>query len=475
MSTQSAARSERSSNAPAVNTSEAIDIAALIDSHPISRFQIWVMVLVGFSVVMDGFDVQAMGFVAPSIIHEWGVSRAAMGPVFGTSLIGMMLGSLILGPVADRIGRRPVLIGATLYLSLCMFATSFASTLPQLLVLRFITGLGLGGIMGNAIALVSEYSPTRKRATLMMWVSCGFTGGAVLGGIASAALIPAAGWRSVFLFGGAVPLAIALAMLACLPESMQFLVLRNRGLARVSHWLGKISPLVESGAMHRYLVHEQTLKGMPVSALFASGRARVTLLLWAVNFMNVLNLFFLANWLPTIAADAGYSVSRAALVGTTLQVGGVIGTIAMGPLIDRWGFFRVLAPGYLFAALAIAGIGQTSHASFALMMAFVAVSGFGIVGAQPANNTLAATVYPTALRATGVGWSLGVGRAGSIVGPVVAGNLMELHWTSSHLFMAAAVPAVLSCVMIAALSRDKLFASTFSVSEMEIVERERSR
>ena len=296
MNTQSAAISDHSSSTPTVKTSEIIDIAALIDSHPLSRFQKWVMVLVGFSVVMDGFDVQAMGFVAPSIIREWGVSRAAMGPVFGTSLIGMMLGSLILGPVADRIGRRPVLIGATLFLSICMFATSFASTLPQLLVLRFITGLGLGGIMGNAIALVSEYSPTRKRATLMMWVSCGFTGGAVLGGIASAALIPAAGWRSVFLFGGAVPLAIAIAMLAYLPESMQFLVLRQRGLARVSHWLGKIAPLVESAAPHRYLVREQAPAGMPVSALFASGRARVTLLLWAVNFMNLMNLFFLANW-----------------------------------------------------------------------------------------------------------------------------------------------------------------------------------
>jgi AAHS family 4-hydroxybenzoate transporter-like MFS transporter len=185
--------------------------------------------------------------------------------------------------------------------------------------------------------------------------------------------------------------------------------------------------------------------------------------------MNLLNLFFLANWLPTIAADAGYSVSRAALVGTTLQVGGVIGTIAMGPLIDRWGFFRVLSPGYLIAALAIAGIGQMSHVSFALMMAFVAVSGFGIVGAQPANNTLAATVYPTALRATGVGWSLGIGRAGSIVGPIVAGNLMELHWSAGRLFVAAAIPAVLSCVIIAVLSRDRLFASSSAAGEGEVV------
>lgn len=446
-------------SASPIDSTVAIDIAAIVDARPVGRFQVWLMVLVGLSVVMEGFDVQAMGFVAPSIIHAWGVSRAAMGPVFGASLVGMLLGSLALGPVADRVGRRPVLIGSTAFLAVCMLATAFTATLPQLLTLRLITGLGLGGIMGNAISLVSEYSPARKRATLMMWVSCGFTGGAVLGGVISAALIPVAGWQAVFLLGGSIPLVIAAAMVAYLPESMQFLVLRQRGIERVGVWLRKIAPDLTFPPGTRYLVHEPATDSMPVRALFEAGRARVTLLLWVVNFMNLLNLFFLANWLPTIAADAGYDVAHAAAIGTILQVGGVVGTIVMGPLIDRWGFFRVLTPCYLIAGIAIAAIGQTAQMSLALTLVCVAISGFGIVGGQPANNTLSASIYPTSLRATGVGWSLGVGRAGSIVGPIVAGTLMELHWSPAHLFLAAAVPALASCAVLIVLARDRLFAT----------------
>lgn len=437
-----------------------VDIAALIDARPVGRFQIGVLVLVGLSVVMDGFDVQAMGFVAPSIMRAWGISRAAMGPVFGASLIGMLVGALVLGPVADRIGRRPVLIGATAFLAVCMLATAFASTLAQLLTLRLITGLGLGGIMGNAIALVSEYSPARKRATLMMWVSCGFTGGAVFGGVISAVLIPVAGWHAVFLFGGLIPLVIATAMYFYLPESMQFLVLKQKQTDRVAAWLRRIAPDTPCGPHTRYRIHEPANHGAPVRALFEAGRARATVLLWTVNFMNLLNLFFLANWLPTIARDAGYSVSGAALVGTTLQVGGVVGTIVMGPLIDRWGFFRVLAPCYLIAGFAIAATGHAAQMPLALTLGVVAISGFGIVGGQPANNSLAATIYPTYLRATGIGWALGVGRAGSILGPVVAGTLMQLHWLPTRLFLAAAVPALMSCVVLIVLSRDKLFSPT---------------
>jgi AAHS family 4-hydroxybenzoate transporter-like MFS transporter len=246
-------------------------------------------------------------------------------------------------------------------------------------------------------------------------------------------------------------------MLVCLPESLQFLVLRQRNVHRISHWLHKIAPEIRPGVAYRYRIHERPQPGMPVGALFAGGRTRVTLLLWGVNFMNLLNLFFLANWLPTIATDVGYGTSSAALVGTMLQIGGVAGTIAMGPLIDRWGFFRILTPCALIATLGIAAIGQVAPLSFALMLACVAVSGFGIVGGQPANNTLSASIYPTALRATGVGWSLGIGRAGSIVGPIVAGNLMSLHWSPANLFFAAAVPALMSCIMLIALSRDRLF------------------
>jgi AAHS family 4-hydroxybenzoate transporter-like MFS transporter len=401
---------------------------------------------------MDGFDVQAMGYVAPAIIQQWGVSKASLGPVFGAGLSGMLVGSLTLSVLADRIGRRPVLIGATAFFAACMLATTRVTTIAELQVLRFITGLGLGAIMPNAMALAGEFSPRHRRITLMMLVSCGFTAGAVLGGLLSAALIPLLGWRSVFYVGGIAPLVIAALMLVALPESMQFLVLRGTRLDNVGRTLARLDPSVAIDSRTEYLVPERAKLDAPVAELFRHGRATATLLMWAISFLNLINLYFLSNWLPTIATGAGMTPARAVLLGTTLQVGGLLGTLLMGPAIDRAGFVRVLVPAFLVAAGTIALIGQPGIPAAALF-AIVASSGFCIIGGQPAVNALAASYYPTALRSTGVGWSLGVGRIGSIIGPVVGGELIGLHWSNSQIFLAVAVPAAASAVLMLGMDR----------------------
>jgi len=424
-----------------------IDIPALIDASKLGRFQIWILVLVGLTVLMDGFDVQAMGYVAPTIIQEWGVSKALLGPVFGAGLFGMLVGSLSLSVLADKIGRRPVLIGASIFFAICMLTTAWTTTIAELQVVRFITGLGLGAIMPNAMALAGEYSPKRERVTLMMLVSCGFTAGAVVGGVLASALIPAFGWRSVFYVGGVIPLVMAALMYFHVPESLQFLVLRGRRLDAVADCLRKIEPGVRIDRDTRYVVAEADQSGAPVAELFRHGRAAVTALLWVVNFMNLLNLYFLSNWLPTIAKSAGLSTTTAVLVGTALQVGGVVGTVVMGPIIDRIGFFRMLVPTFLVAAVTIALIGQPGI-PLAMLFAVVLITGFCIVGGQPAVNALAATYYPTKLRSTGIGWGLGIGRVGSIVGPVLGGELIRLNWSNSSIFMAVAVPAVVSATML---------------------------
>lgn len=430
-------------------TTDRLDLAALIDARPVGRFQIGVLVLLGASVVIDGFDAQAMGFVAPAIIRAWHIDKAALGPVFGASLTGMLVGSLLLSPLADRIGRRPVLIGSTLFFGLCMLATPLATSIGSLFAIRLATGLGLGGIMSNAMALAGEYSPRRRRVSLMMWVSCGFTAGAMLGGVVAAALIPRWGWGSVFHVGGAIPLAIGVAMLRWLPESMQYLVLRGRRLDDVHRWVERIAPGTPRVAP---TVAEARGDGALVRELFRGGRSGATLLLWAINFMNLLNLYFLSSWLPTLVTSSGYDLSTAVLVGTVLQFGGVVGTIAMGPIIDRTGFYRVLVPAFAIATVAVFAIGRPGL-SLAMLVAVVFAAGVCVVGGQPAINALAATIYPTTIRSTGVGWSLGIGRAGSIVGPIVAGQLIGWHWSNAELFVAAAVPALLSCAMIAMLSR----------------------
>jgi len=424
-----------------------IDIPDLINNNKIGSFQIGMLILCGLCVIMDGFDVQAMGYVAPAIIADWNVSKANLGPVFGAGLFGMLVGSLVFSITADKFGRRPVLIGSTIFFSLCMLVTPMATTIEQLQLIRFITGLGLGAVMPNAMALAGEYSPLRKKVTLMMLVSCGFTLGAVVGGLLSAALIPAFGWKSVFYVGGVVPLAIGVAMFFLLPESMQFLVLKQRNLDKVAAWLKRIDPTVTITADTHYVVHEKEHKGAPVLQLFRDGRAKMTILLWVMNFMNLLNLYFLSNWLPTIAKDAGLSTANAVLAGTALQVGGTIGTLVMGQLIDRSSFRHILLPCFLVAAVAIALIGRPD-VSLAFLFISIFIAGFCVVGGQPAVNALAASYYPTTLRSTGIGWSLGVGRIGSIAGPVLGGELIRMNWPNSTIFLVVAIPAVVSALMV---------------------------
>jgi MFS transporter, AAHS family, 4-hydroxybenzoate transporter len=428
-----------------------MDIAGLINQHPLSSFQKGIMVLIGGVVVMDGFDVQAIGFVAPVLTQDWHIDAKALGPIFAAGLVGMLVGSMLLSILADRIGRRPVLVGSTAFFSLCMLGTAAAASVPQLVFLRFLTGLGIGGVLGNAVALVSEYSPQRQRASLLMWISCGFTGGAIAGGLISATLIPWAGWRSVFLVGGVLPLGIAAVMYWRLPESLLFLSLQPGTHDRLRQLLRRIAPDLDPDR-DLYLGTPEQVKGRgSLTKLFRDGRALMTLLLWLVNFANLLNLFFLANWLPLLSTRMGFSSSIAVLMGTTLQLGGLIGAVFMGPLIDRLGYYRVLVPAFLIAGIAVAAIGEPGL-SLSLLYLVIFTAGICIVGAQPALNALASTLYPTEIRATGVGSSLGVGRLGAIAGPVVAAQLVALDWSSQALFLAAAVPASLSCILVIGLA-----------------------
>jgi MFS transporter, AAHS family, 4-hydroxybenzoate transporter len=429
----------------------AADIAGLINTHPLSSFQKGIMVLIGGVILMDGFDIQAMGFVAPALTQDWHLDPKALGPIFGAGLLGMLGGSMLLSILSDRVGRRPVLVGSTTFFSLCMLATAAAESVQQLVFLRFLTGLGIGGVMANAAALATEYSPQRQRASLLMWISCGFTGGAIAGGLISAVLIPWGGWRSVFVVGGILPLGIAAVMYWRLPESLLFLAMQQGGHDRLKELVRRIVPGADLGR-DLDLANPQQVRGRgSLTKLFRDGRAVMTLLLWLVNFANLLNLFFLANWLPLLSTRMGFNSSVAVLMGTTLQLGGLIGAIFLGPLIDRQGYYRVLVPMFLIAGFAVAAIGEPSL-SLALLYLVIFVAGICIVGAQPALNALAATLYPTEIRATGVGWSLGVGRVGAIVGPVVAAQLVALDWSSQSLFLAASVPASFSCIVVICLA-----------------------
>ena len=438
-------------HAPGLTSAIHVDLADFIERQPVGAFQVRLLLVCAAVLFIDGFDTQAIGYVAPSIGKEWGLERGALGPVFSAGLFGLMLGALIIGPISDRIGRRRVIIASVAAFGVATLATMFARDVTELLVLRFITGIGLGGAMPNAVALTAEVNPHRRRATMVMFMFAGFSLGAAVGGLIAAALIPHFGWSSVFLVGGLAPLLLVPLLLARLPESVRFLALSGDNDARIGALLEKIAPAVRFAPGTVFTVAEEKLEGLPVKRLFADGRTPATLAFWVLFFMSLLDLYLLSNWLPTVVNDLGASVSVAAIIGSMLQVGGFAGVFTLGRFIDRFSY-RALAVTYLVAALAVGTIGLVGH-STVLLTAAIFASGFCIVGGQIASNALAATFYPTNVRSTGIGWALGIGRLGSIVGPLVGGALIARHVGLDKLFLFAAVPAVIACVAAVFLSR----------------------
>ena len=421
-----------------------INVSSVIDESGIGAFQITIYALCFACLLMDGFDVQSLGYVAPALSAELHITRVQLGPVLSAAPLGVLIGSILCSMLADRIGRRPVLIGTTLFYALLTWLTARATSLEELRIVRVIGGIGMGAIMPNAMALVGEYSPRRLRVTIMMIVSNGFTAGAALGGFVAAWLLPRYGWRSVFYFGAVVPLVIGILMIGLLPESLQFLALQRKKLVQLGRWLQRIQPSLNvSGA--EYVLPEEPEKkgGVTFIRLLHDGRAAGTLLLWVVNFMNLLNLYFLQGWLTTVVTDAGYPQTTAAVVASMVQVGGTIGALTLGWFVHKWGFVPVLATLGVLGSINIAAIGQP-WIPLAMLTTVVFVAGICVTGGQAAINALAATYYPTELRSTGIGAGLGIGRIGAIVGPTLASVLLGFGWSARDLFLAAAVPPLIA-------------------------------
>jgi AAHS family 4-hydroxybenzoate transporter-like MFS transporter len=383
-----------------------------------TRFQLLPIVICGAIALMDGYDAQSMGYVAPALSADLHISRAALGPLLSSGLVGMVIGALVFGPIADRIGRKPVLIMSTIVFSLMSLATATAASLQMFTVFRLLTGVGLGGALPNTIALTAEFTPKSHRATAVTSMMCGFTLGAAFGGFVAAALISRFGWQAVFVVGGVVPLFIAILTARFLPESLSL-----------------------------ELEHRKP-KALVIKELFLDGRAKVTVLLWICFFMNLMLIFFLNSWLPTVMTDSGIKIRTAILITSLFQIGGTFGAVILGRICDK-GFlspFYVLAFVYFGAAVTTILIGQ-SGASIAALILTVTASGFCVTGGQTASNAVAAGYYPTAMRSTGVGWCLGIGRVGSIIGPVLGGTL--LIWAGnqvSQVFWITGVPALMAMV-----------------------------
>jgi AAHS family 4-hydroxybenzoate transporter-like MFS transporter len=434
-----------------------ISIDQFIDSRPFSSFQKRVLVLCFLVVAIDGFDTAAIGFIGPALRDQWHLSAAALAPLFGAGLFGLMAGALIFGPMADRFGRKTILVGSVLIFGAASLASSLSPDLLSLVLLRFVTGLGLGGAMPNAITLTSEYSPGHRRSGLVTLMFCGFTLGSALGGLVSAQLLADLGWRGILAIGGAAPLLLAPVLLLALPESMRFLLVAKRtrasnqasNQASIARIATRIDPRLDPQT--RFIASGAPAKSS-VRKLFAPDMIAGTLLLWATFFMSLLIVYLLSSWMPTLLAGNGISLRKASLMTATFQIGGTVGAIFLGRLMDSRNPHHVLSSAYVAAA---AFIVMCALAGSSIATIVIAVFGIGVCvsGGQVGGNALAASFYPTASRATGVAWANAVGRSGSIAGSLLGGVMMSQNLDFKTIFLLLAIPSLAAAVSLAVLGR----------------------
>jgi len=401
-----------------------------------------------FVVVADGMDVAIMGFVTPSILQEWDISRPAFGIVISAAPFGLVIGALVAGPSSDRFGRKIVLVVSVFLFGALTLATAYAPSPTEMAILRLLAGMGMGAAMPNASTLLSEYAPQRRRSLMITIMFTGFNLGSAAIGFAAAYLIPLHGWRSVLIIGGAVPLLLLLPVLILfLPESARLLALRGAGPGKIAATLGRVTGHRFSGN-ETFVSNEPPLQTRkPIGVLFSPGYGMTTLSLWITYFMGLLVIYLLTGWLPTLMKDAGLTIETAANVTAMFQIGGTIGAIIVGWAMDRARPAFVIGAAYLCGGACILALSLLSVLSSALAL-LVFSAGFCMSGAQTGLNAYAPGCYPTVARATGVSWMLGVGRFGSILGSAVGGALLGLGWGFSAILSMLAVPAVCAAVAI---------------------------
>ena len=429
-----------------------IDLVAFIDERPFSPYQWLILGLCFLIIFIDGYNVGAMGFVAPALMRAWGVHKESLGPVLSSALVGLAIGSLAAGPFADRYGRKSVLVASVALFGVFSVASAYSDTLGHLTLLRFLTGLGLGGAMPNATALTAEYAPKRNRSILVALMFSGYTFGSAIGGFIAAYLIPHFDWPSVFLTGGIVPLVLAVLLVFLLPESPRFLAAGGRSRTKIVAALCRIAPgaRAEIEAAAGFTIPEQgaALRGRPIKTILSSPLLVGTLLLWVVFFSGLVVVFLLTLWLPTLLKGAGFSLQNSALIAALFQLGGTAGALLVAWGMGKIGSHLAIGLSYAAAAVFIFFMGGAIH-NVALLSICVLGAGFFHSGAQTSINSLASAFYPTQARATGLGAMQGVGRCGAIIGGYIGGPLLALGWSFETIVKGLAVPALVAAIAMA--------------------------
>ncbi|BAM90039.1 hydroxybenzoate transporter [Bradyrhizobium oligotrophicum S58] len=436
-----------------------IDVSDVIERQRRNGLVLKVMILSTVMMCLDGYDLHAMAFAAPAIVRSWGIDKATLGVVFSAGVFGILVGGLIFGYLGDRIGRRLAIVAATITFGGFSLLTVWAGDLNMLIALRFLAGIGIGGLAPLCFSLNLEYVPSRYRGTVVAIIMLGYVAGGSAGGLIAAWLVPHLGWPIVFWIGGVLPLIAAIVSFFTLPESIKFLVVQGRQPDEVARIVNSIEPGLDAKPTSRFVVQEEEPSPAGsgpfarVTALFDGKLAIVTPLLWVAYIASSMTMFFLNSWTPILAEASGYSPAQAAFGLSMFSLGGSVGALLAGWALDRFGVLAIAAVPMIACPL-VASLGFAGFSDAGFLTAMMCV-GFFVVGGHQGLNSAVGQFYPSANRATAVGWALSVAKIGSIGGPLIAGLLIARHLPASNLFLLAALPPLVmaSCVIALGLSQ----------------------
>lgn len=420
---------------------------AALDGRPVSYYQWRLLALLILLLVTDGYDAQVLGYVIPALAQDWGLEKAAFGPVFSANLLGLTLGSLAVTPLADRFGVRRVLLWCVLLYASLTLLMVFSTSLNSLMLARFLCGIGMGGAMPSAMALMADYAPPRLRTLMVTLAACGFSLGGAAGGFVAAGFIDRFGWEAVFLAGGVAPLLLFPFLVMFLPESLPRLLRDAPPYARLQRLAARVLPAWQVPAA-QLAVDEPAADKLTVLGLFRDGFARPTLLIWGTFFVSLILLYFMISWLPSLLLESGLALKQANLVTSLFLFAGTFGAICLAWCADRMANKARLLAAVLVGAAVFSVLVGLNHADPRWLVPSVFAAGFCIIGGQLTLNAFVSNFYPAQVRATGAGWALGVGRFGSILGPLLGSLLLAMHMPVEWIFFFCAIPAVIAALLI---------------------------
>ncbi|NML27892.1 MFS transporter [Zoogloea dura] len=422
-----------------------IDIQKLADEAKFNRFHALVLFWCALIIVFDGYDLAVAGVAMPAIMKDMGVSPTQAGFMASSALFGMSFGAIFLGTLSDRIGRRGVIVMCLVLFSVFTAAAGLAGDPVSFGAMRFLAGLGIGGVMPNVIAEMSEYAPRRMRATLITLMMCGYAVGGILAAWLGKEMIAEHGWQSVF-YAGLAPIVLIPFILRSLPESMPYL-LRSGRLDALRSIAARLDPANPPAPSASFALADAGPSGQaPVQQLFSEGRGMGTLMLWTTYFMCLFMVYALSTWLTKLMANAGHSLGSAMTFVMVLNLGSIVGALGGGWLADRFRIKHVLVVMCLLAFASISLLGQPLPT--ALLYVMVGLAGATTIGTQTVTHACTGQFYPMAIRATGLGWALGIGRVGAIIAPILIGLLVSLALPLEMNFIAIALPALVAAIAI---------------------------